>query len=294
MYNHQLDAFIAASELGSFSKAAKALFITPAALIQQVNLLEERSGVRLFERSRTGVALTAAGESLYKDAVDIRHRATAAIERAREMQRRSQERIRIGTSLLTKCRKLPDLWMRIADGNPDIRMEIVSLRSPEVALDYPLEDMGSVIDMQEGLFLSENYADHSAFKLLSTEALGLALSERHPLFGKDRLMAADLDGRAVVIMERGVSHHFDVMHDWLENRTSCILETVRFYDMDVFTACEVEGKMLVSPSIWEDIHPSLKVHPAEEAFTVPYGLIYAKDATKAEATFLEAIEGISE
>ena len=71
MYNHQLDAFIAASELGSFSKAAKALFITPAALIQQVNLLEERSGVRLFERSRTGVALTAAGESLYKDAVDI-------------------------------------------------------------------------------------------------------------------------------------------------------------------------------------------------------------------------------
>lgn len=292
MYNHQLDAFIAAAKLGSFSKAARELFITPAALIQQVNLLEGRTGLTLFERTRAGVKLTQAGESFLEDAIDIRHRAQAAVAKAAEIQSRPQGSIRIGTSLLTKCRKLPDLWMRIADEEPDIRMEIVSLRSPEVALDYPLEDMGSSIDMQEGLFLSENYADHSGFKLLSSEVLGMAVPERHPLAQRTTISAQDLDGRTIVILERGISHHFDVLHDWLENRTSCVLETVRFYDMDIFTSCEVANKILVSPTIWEDIHPSLKVHPLEEAFSIPYGLIYAKTPTPAVAAFLEAIERI--
>ena len=40
MYNHQLDTFIRVAELKSFSKAAEALYITPSAVIQQVNALE--------------------------------------------------------------------------------------------------------------------------------------------------------------------------------------------------------------------------------------------------------------
>ena len=40
MYNPQLDAFIKASDLGSFSKAAEAMYISTPAIIQQINLLE--------------------------------------------------------------------------------------------------------------------------------------------------------------------------------------------------------------------------------------------------------------
>ena len=38
--------------------AAEALFISPPAVIQQINLLEGECGVRLFERSNHGVRLT--------------------------------------------------------------------------------------------------------------------------------------------------------------------------------------------------------------------------------------------
>ena len=41
MYNHQLDTFLKVAELGSFNKAAEALFISAPAIIQQINLLEE-------------------------------------------------------------------------------------------------------------------------------------------------------------------------------------------------------------------------------------------------------------
>ena len=39
MYNPQLDTFIKVAECSSFSKAAQALFITPTAVIKQMNLL---------------------------------------------------------------------------------------------------------------------------------------------------------------------------------------------------------------------------------------------------------------
>lgn len=42
MYNHQLDAFLQVADLGSFSKAAEAMYISAPAVIQQINLLESR------------------------------------------------------------------------------------------------------------------------------------------------------------------------------------------------------------------------------------------------------------
>ena len=41
MYNPQLDTFICVVEAGSFNKAAEKLYISPPAVIKQINLLEE-------------------------------------------------------------------------------------------------------------------------------------------------------------------------------------------------------------------------------------------------------------
>lgn len=38
MYNPQLDTFIKVADAGSFNKAAEDSFITPAAVIKQINL----------------------------------------------------------------------------------------------------------------------------------------------------------------------------------------------------------------------------------------------------------------
>lgn len=57
MYNHQLDTFIVVADSGSFNKAAEALFISPPAVIKQINLLEDSLGVRLFTRTHSGISL---------------------------------------------------------------------------------------------------------------------------------------------------------------------------------------------------------------------------------------------
>lgn len=48
LYNPQLNTFIRVADAGSFSKAASDAYITPAAVIKQINLLEASLGLQLF------------------------------------------------------------------------------------------------------------------------------------------------------------------------------------------------------------------------------------------------------
>ena len=52
------------ADAGSFNKAEEEAYITPTAVIKQINLLESDLGVKLFERTHRGLTLTKAGEPL--------------------------------------------------------------------------------------------------------------------------------------------------------------------------------------------------------------------------------------
>ena len=68
VYNPQIETFIKVADAGSFNKAAEELYITPTAVIKQINLLESSLNLVLFERTHRGLILTNAGKSLYQDA----------------------------------------------------------------------------------------------------------------------------------------------------------------------------------------------------------------------------------
>ena len=68
MYNSLLETFITAADYGSLSKAAEKLFLSPTAVMKQLNLLENHLNLKLIERTNHGVRLTECGESIYRDA----------------------------------------------------------------------------------------------------------------------------------------------------------------------------------------------------------------------------------
>jgi LysR family glycine cleavage system transcriptional activator len=59
-----LEVFAAAARYGTFSRAAKALFVTQSAISRQIQQLEEHLGVILFIRHKTGLRLTPEAEAL--------------------------------------------------------------------------------------------------------------------------------------------------------------------------------------------------------------------------------------
>lgn len=104
MYNPQLETFLRVADAGSFNKAAEESFITPTAVIKQINLLEDSLGVKLFERSHRGLTLTKAGRSVYQDAKYIIQYCRDSITRAKNAMQKDSNIIRIGSSPITPPR----------------------------------------------------------------------------------------------------------------------------------------------------------------------------------------------
>ena len=64
MHAQILKYFNMVAELGSIREAAQRLHVSASAINRQILNLEELIGERLFERRRTGMVLTEAGESV--------------------------------------------------------------------------------------------------------------------------------------------------------------------------------------------------------------------------------------
>jgi len=63
---HALQGFVAAARSGNLSRAAGSLNLTVSALSHQIRGLEERLGLRLFQRNARGVQLTGDGRNLFE------------------------------------------------------------------------------------------------------------------------------------------------------------------------------------------------------------------------------------
>ena len=61
----QLEAFVEVAESGSFSKAAKRLFLTQPTVSAHILALEKELDIRLFVRNTKEVCLTEEGQRLY-------------------------------------------------------------------------------------------------------------------------------------------------------------------------------------------------------------------------------------
>jgi DNA-binding transcriptional LysR family regulator len=75
----QLKALVTVAETGSVTRAAELLHLVQPAVTRQIRALEHELGVPLFERTRQGMRLTAAGGALTERA----RRALAELDRAR-------------------------------------------------------------------------------------------------------------------------------------------------------------------------------------------------------------------
>lgn len=63
--------FLAIVETGSFIEAAERVFVTQSTVSMRIKALEDQLGKRLFERSKAGATLTAAGEHFQKHALAL-------------------------------------------------------------------------------------------------------------------------------------------------------------------------------------------------------------------------------
>ena len=125
MYNKYLEIFIEVADTGSFSKAGEKLFISPTAVMKQMNLMESELGLSLLNRTNHGITLTEAGKQIYKDSKYIINYSNKAIEKAKKIQNENRRFITIGTSLICPCKPLLDIWYKTSDKYPEFKIKII-------------------------------------------------------------------------------------------------------------------------------------------------------------------------
>lgn len=229
----------------------------------------------LFERGPCGVKLTEAGESLYRDAMEIVRHCDEAVARARTIQK-GEGPIRVATSLLMKCRLLPGIWSHMIESAPGTRIDITSLESAGIEPGNYLRGLGVSYDVMEGLYMSELYRDQCLFLELTRTRLCVAVPK---LPGTDIPEVVDaelLHDLDLVMMRPGVSADYDAARSYLVGLGANRITDVPFYTMELFADCELNNRAIVTTEIWEDIHPNLARISLAEPHYMPYGLIFPK------------------
>ena len=292
MYNPQLDTFLCVAESGSFNKAAEKLYISPPAVIKQINLLEESLNLQLFVRTHRGLHLTKAGQSLYQDVKYIIQYCKDSVTRARNAMQESSSVIRIGTSPMTPAQVLVDLWPKVQEHCPNIKFQLVPFENtPENAREI-LANLGQNIDVVAGIF------DETMLNLrqcdgmeLSREPICCAVSIHHKLAQKERLAVQDLYGENLMLMRRDWSHYVDMLRDdiW-KNHPQIHIVDFDFYDVSAFNRCENRGCVLMAVENWRYVHPLLKILPVDWGYTIPFGLLHSPHPSATVKQFLRAVE----
>lgn len=103
--SRQLLAFVTLARVGSFTLAAKELFLTQSAISHAVKALEQEVGCQLFDRANRRVLLTQAGEQFLRHAEKILAEMAAARHGLDQLTARGQGRLRLGAST-TACQYL--------------------------------------------------------------------------------------------------------------------------------------------------------------------------------------------
>jgi len=294
MYNPQLETFIRVADAGSFNRAAEQSYVTPTAVMKQINLLESKLGVKLFERTHRGLTLTRAGESLYSDAKYIMQYCKDAVIRAQNAMQENDTVIRIGTSPMTPAQVLVDLWPKIHEHCPEIKFQLVPFENTLENAQEILKNLGHNIDIIAGIFDDTmlNVRQYAGFEI-SREPLCCAVSIYHPLARKQKLQIQDLYGEKLMLMHRGWSSHVDALRDdiW-KNHGQIEIVDFDFYSVDIFNRCENSHDILMAVQAWENVHPLLKVIPVEWDHSIPYGLLHSPEPSETVKRFLTALQTV--
>ncbi len=121
-----LDTYVAIVEAGSISEAARRIDEPRATLSRKLARLEEHLGVRLLHRSTRRMALTRAGEELYRRARRIVDDTQAAERALRRLDDAPRGLLRVSIPAGPDSEAYGDLFTGFLVANPEVRVEILA------------------------------------------------------------------------------------------------------------------------------------------------------------------------
>ena len=193
----QLEIFCNVVELGSFSKAAKAVFLAQASVSERISTLEKMVGARLLDRLGRRVVPTKAGKLLYKHAVSLLRMKEKVRQEMEDFLGIRQGSIHLGASTIPGEFILPKI---IGDFNE---------RYPSVSVVLAISDTSDietrVLDgnLELGVIGSKSTHHTLSCQELWKDELVLAVPTQHRWAGKKEVSITALFKEPFILRETG-------------------------------------------------------------------------------------------
>ncbi|TGD71907.1 LysR family transcriptional regulator [Mangrovimicrobium sediminis] len=186
----RLHHVLTVARTGSISVAAQELHLTQPALSRSIATLEDRYGIRLFERGRGGARPTELGKMVIDEARGLLRQARAVDHNLRLYGSGEAGRLAFGMGPLPASLVLPALAGHFLAARPALQLESVT-KGAQVLYQELLEDEIEILFCGEGQL--DNRADIRGEPVGAIDIAAIVRTS-HPLAGKATISAGDMAG----------------------------------------------------------------------------------------------------
>lgn len=128
-----IEYVVTVAQYKSISKAAELLYLSQPSLSRYINKLEEKLGVRLFDRNHGGISLTEAGKIYVEYGKQILELNNTLEAKMRNLRMDSEKNIRIGMTLNASYMSSRKMNRLLNEKYPECSLTISNIRSLDIA-----------------------------------------------------------------------------------------------------------------------------------------------------------------
>lgn len=247
--------FLQVAESGSFSAAARKLYLSQPALSKQISQLERELHVQLFDRSGYRPVLTEAGAYLYREATDLKDREDEILDRLAGWSRRT---VRIGFTGSFENRSVLQAAQNIKRGDDRLELEFVKCTFEESLQRL----LAGEVDLALGIDATFRYVQGVDCATLFSYRLCVICSFDHPLASRKTVTPEQIRDEDFIMLSKafGTQYRKEFMRACqLDGFTPRICKEVDTFDELTFSVSIGEGIAIVS----DDVVRPTEVHMAE-------------------------------
>ncbi|NJR42246.1 MAG: LysR family transcriptional regulator [Akkermansiaceae bacterium] len=207
----QLRAFVAVVEEGSFTLAARRVFVTQSAVSHSIRTLEEQLSCRLLDRAGKRVVVTPEGELLLKRCKRVIFELEQAGRDLDGLRRWGQTRIRIGAPHSLCHFLIPSVLREFRDCFP--RCEPV-IEAGDTTL---LLDRLASSDLDLVVGLKPRGKSDDGYRVMFYDRLAFVVSPFHPWAVDSSLVLSTINDHQFIIYAKATETH-RLIEEWLDQK----------------------------------------------------------------------------
>lgn len=271
----QLNAFVTISRLHSFTGAAEMLGYAQSTITNQIKLLEDELGVKLFERIGKSVTMTHEGKKLLPYAKQMM-KLSEQFKNAAFSEEKPTGTLTIGAAESLCVIRLPGILKEYRRLYPEVE---VSLKFGSCA-DFRHFLKNNIIDVAFSLGTkidSEDFVNEVQFD----EPMLLLAYPGHHLIGKEKVYPRDIADEPMVLTEMGCSYRaaFENILSEYNVKSNLVLETGSVQAIKQFTMSGLGITLLPKVAVEDELEAGrlIPLNWAGPDFGIVSQVLYHKD-----------------